>query len=286
MTRAGPGSFLWGALAPDALGHSGEDHWQSSLENLWTHLWRMPGLGPGRVTWCQIPQYNSWVGLGKLQEPCGRSAVLCSVTSNSFATPWSVACQAPLSMGFSGQECCRLPFPPPGDLPDPGIELSSLVSPALAGRFFYYWATWTATGEETDVQTFTRQDSHPVAKPRIKPPVLTLNPPIHPYKGWGSPITKEPSLLDSDCSADEWGSDALIFSLVDLREDFHPSQKNWEILSIEWIWEQRSFVENSQNIKQFLKWKVKYLWYLVRSVWRKRKCFQECRCWIWEKPVS
>ena len=180
MTRAGPGSFPWGALAPAALGHSGEDHWQSSLENLWTHLWRMPGVGPGRVTWCQIPQYNSWVGLGKLQEPCRRSAVLCSVTSNSFATPWSVACQAPLSMGFSGQECCRLPFPPPGDLPDPGIELSSLVSPALAGTFFYYWATWTATGEETDVQTFTRQDSHPAAKPGVKPPVLTPNPPIHP----------------------------------------------------------------------------------------------------------
>ena len=45
-----------------------------------------------------------------------------------FVTPWAVARQAPLSMGFSRQEYWSgLPFPAPGDLPDPGIEL---VSPA------------------------------------------------------------------------------------------------------------------------------------------------------------
>ena len=54
-----------------------------------------------------------------------------------FATTWTVARQAPLSMGFSSQEYWRgLPFPPPGDLPDPGIKPASPVSPALAGRFF------------------------------------------------------------------------------------------------------------------------------------------------------
>ena len=54
-----------------------------------------------------------------------------------FVMPWSVARQAPLSMGFSRQEyLSRLPCPPPGDLPDRGIELESLMSPALAGRFF------------------------------------------------------------------------------------------------------------------------------------------------------
>ena len=43
-----------------------------------------------------------------------------------FATPWTVACQAPLSMGFSRQEYWSgLPFPSPGDLPDPGIEHGS-----------------------------------------------------------------------------------------------------------------------------------------------------------------
>ena len=49
-----------------------------------------------------------------------------------FATPWTVAHQAPLSMGFSGQEYWSgLPFPPSEDLPDPGIELEFLKSPVL-----------------------------------------------------------------------------------------------------------------------------------------------------------
>ena len=54
-----------------------------------------------------------------------------------FVTPWTVACQAPLSTGFSKQEYwIRLPFPTPGDLPDPGIKPVSLASPALADRFY------------------------------------------------------------------------------------------------------------------------------------------------------
>ena len=54
-----------------------------------------------------------------------------------FETPWTAAHQAPLSMGFSRKEYWSgLPFPIPGHLPDPGIELESLASPALAGRFF------------------------------------------------------------------------------------------------------------------------------------------------------
>ena len=49
-----------------------------------------------------------------------------------FVTPWTVAHQAPLSMGFPRQEYWSgLPFPPPGDLPDPGIKPISLASPAL-----------------------------------------------------------------------------------------------------------------------------------------------------------
>ena len=56
------------------------------------------------------------------------------VMSESFVTPWTVACQAPLSMGFPRQECwSELPFPSPGDTPYPGTEPAS---PALAGKFF------------------------------------------------------------------------------------------------------------------------------------------------------
>ena len=65
-----------------------------------------------------------------------------------FATLWTVARQAPLSIGFSGfsrqEYWSGLPSSPPGDLPNPGIEPESLVSPALAGRFFTSSATWEA----------------------------------------------------------------------------------------------------------------------------------------------
>ena len=58
--------------------------------------------------------------------------------SNSFATPWTVACQAPLSMGFSRQEYWSgLPFSIPGDLPNPGIEPTCTVDSlplSLLGR--------------------------------------------------------------------------------------------------------------------------------------------------------
>ena len=57
-----------------------------------------------------------------------------SVVSDSFATSWTAACQAPFSMGFPRQESWSgLPFPPPGALPDPGIKL---LSPVLTGGFF------------------------------------------------------------------------------------------------------------------------------------------------------
>ena len=54
-----------------------------------------------------------------------------------FQTLWTVAHQAPLSTGFSRQEYWNgLPFLPPGDLPNPGVEPESLMSPALASRVF------------------------------------------------------------------------------------------------------------------------------------------------------
>ena len=62
-----------------------------------------------------------------------------------FATLWTVALQAPVSMGFSRQEYCSgLPHPPPGDLPNPGIELVSPMSPVSAGKLFTTSATWKA----------------------------------------------------------------------------------------------------------------------------------------------
>ena len=60
-----------------------------------------------------------------------------------FVTPWTVAHQAPLSMGFSRQKkWSGLPYLLPGDFPNPGVKPMSLTSPALAGGFFTTSTTW------------------------------------------------------------------------------------------------------------------------------------------------
>ena len=72
----------------------------------------------------------------------------CEVKSAQPVTPWTVSRQAPLPMESSRQEYWSgLPFPSPRDLPDPGIEPASLVSPALTVRFFITSTTfwWTPT---------------------------------------------------------------------------------------------------------------------------------------------
>ena len=75
------------------------------------------------------------------------NAVLRSVAQlyPTLCDPMDCSHQAPLSMGFSRQEYWSgLPFPSPGDLPHPATEPASLVSPALADRFFTTSATWEA----------------------------------------------------------------------------------------------------------------------------------------------
>ena len=65
---------------------------------------------------------------------------------------WTVAPQAPLSMGFSRQEYWSgWPFPSPGDIPNPGIKPASLTSPALAGGFFTTNTTWETPGDSLDL---------------------------------------------------------------------------------------------------------------------------------------
>ena len=74
--------------------------------------------------------------------------------SDSFSTPWTVAHQALLSMEFSRQEYwSRLPFPPPEDLPNPGIELASLAFPVLTGGFFI-----TSPTRKTQVRSWGWED--------------------------------------------------------------------------------------------------------------------------------
>ena len=69
-----------------------------------------------------------------------------------FVTPWTAACQAPLSVEFSQQEYwSELPFPPPGAILASGIKAITLASPALAGRFFYHCATCEAVLSKDDL---------------------------------------------------------------------------------------------------------------------------------------
>ena len=69
----------------------------------------------------------------------------------TLCNPWTVARQAPLSMGFSWQECCSgLPLLSPADLPNPGIKLVSPESAALARGFFTTNVTWEATHQEKE----------------------------------------------------------------------------------------------------------------------------------------
>ena len=79
---------------------------------------------------------------GRINLFCVPSHVSCV---RLFVTLQTVACQTPLSVGFSRQEYWSgLPCSPPGGLPDPGIKPTSLMSPALAGVFFTASATWEA----------------------------------------------------------------------------------------------------------------------------------------------
>ena len=100
---------------------------------------------------------SHWIGLSlrryyDLGKGCSfhpRTVWFCVVLTRVrlCATPWTVARQSALSMGFSRQEYWSgLPCPPPGDLPNPRTEPMSLASPALAGRFFTTSGTWEALG--------------------------------------------------------------------------------------------------------------------------------------------
>ena len=87
-----------------------------------------------------------------------------------FATLWTVACQAPLFMGFSKQEYWSgLPFLSPVDLPDLGIETASLVSPVLVGGFFI-----TEASGKPMSPTRLPFNSSATCKPRLLP-VLLMN---------------------------------------------------------------------------------------------------------------
>ena len=83
-------------------------------------------------------------------------------------TLWTLAHQAPVSQGFSRQEYWSgLPCFPPGDLPNPGIEPMSLMSPVLTGRFFTTSATWETHSVHGGIVKCRSQFSRPGVEPSI-----------------------------------------------------------------------------------------------------------------------
>ena len=89
--------------------------------------------------------HESWFSCGWK----GVCVLSCCSHVQLFGSLWAIACQAPLSMGFSRQEYWSgLSHPPPGDLPNPGIKLMCLKSPALAGGFFNTSTTWVDKKKE------------------------------------------------------------------------------------------------------------------------------------------
>ena len=123
--------------------------WGSSIQKrTWAKLWEWQAFSL-RCLRCwfhgRIPDVPAWQTVHLqcllLLDTDYASALLLLLSHSvmsDFVTPWTAAHQAPLSMGFSKQEYLGigLPIPPPGDLPDPGMEPMSLASPASAGRFF------------------------------------------------------------------------------------------------------------------------------------------------------
>ena len=102
---------------------------KKSTHNKCWRVWRK-GSPPALVLGCKF-----------VQLPCRTVLHVCVLSHVGFpATPWTADPQASLSMGFPRHKYWNgLPFPSPGDIPDPGIKSAFPVSPALAGGFFFFF---------------------------------------------------------------------------------------------------------------------------------------------------
>ena len=140
------------------------------------------------------------------------------------ATPWTIGRQSPLSMEFSKQEYWGgLPFPTPEDLPNLGIKPASLISPALAGRFFTTSATWEAPRSFIKPYIWASQCSF--SEKAMAPHSSTL--------AWKTPWTEEPGRLQSMGSQSQtWLSDfTFTFHFYALEKEMatHSSVLAWRI---------------------------------------------------------
>ena len=155
------GGWAWGGWDPPqdsptvhftSSGHTrgqSQGKVQASQVGSWLALWEKKR--PDFSVWSLLPSRAAGLNPTVLWDPC--LYVLSCFSRVLFATPWTVAHQAPQSMGFPGQEHCRgLPFPSHRAPPDPGIKQMSPASPALAGRFFTTAPPGTPQGMPEELQ--------------------------------------------------------------------------------------------------------------------------------------
>ena len=118
----------------------------------WRREWQpTPIFLPGRIPWTEEPgrllthtskRAPSLVCMELTLQGLSDVCVCVSSPVRLFATPWTVVCQAPLSVEFSSQEYWSgLPFPTPGDLPNPGVEPVSCTS-CTGRQVLYHCTTW------------------------------------------------------------------------------------------------------------------------------------------------
>ena len=114
---------------------AGAEMWCSNLRR--TIRERQQNRLSSKLHWCTLCPWTTWVWIAQVHlygDFFFNKDLLCAVLTHFslvwlFVTPWTVARQSPLSLGFSRQEYWRgLPCLPPGDLPDPGIKPTSPVS--------------------------------------------------------------------------------------------------------------------------------------------------------------
>ena len=156
-----------------------------------------------------------------------------------LVTSWTVArstwpppttphrCQVPPSTGFSGQEYWRgLPYPPPGDLSDPGMEPASLMSPALAGGFF------TTTCSAASVE-LTHPGSASLEKGMASPfSILALRTPWTVWKGQRIGHWKMNLVSAQYANGNQWINNSR------KNEEAEPKQKQHPNCGYDWRWKQ------------------------------------------------
>ena len=153
--------------------------WNWELNTLNKPVLLLAPLSLSLLTFRFLSVVQGLPAMPRIYPPSSSLTCVCPVMFNSVI-PWTVACQAPLSMEFSRQEFwSRLPFPSPGDLPDPEIQPASLASPALAGGFFTCWAGKPYRMRNSIFQCFQ-------LKPTSWVSLVCLQSPIHSWTSdWG-----------------------------------------------------------------------------------------------------